>query len=77
MLSLSHLRYLVRCNYFGYDSDYCYHCRYFVEEKSIWEEEGGQVQNDSVEKHLNTVDASIAQYTGGYILVIVVLNYTY
>ncbi|KAK1119391.1 hypothetical protein K0M31_013222 [Melipona bicolor] len=43
--------------------------KYFVEEKSIWEKgEEGQVQNDSVGKHLNIVDTSIAQYTGGYIL---------
>ncbi|XP_060812668.1 mitochondrial-processing peptidase subunit alpha [Bombus pascuorum] len=46
--------------------------KYFVEQKSIWEEEGEKEQKKnssiSVGKFSNTVDASIAQYTGGYIL---------
>ncbi|XP_003394101.1 mitochondrial-processing peptidase subunit alpha [Bombus terrestris] len=46
--------------------------KYFVEKKSVWEEEGEKEQKKnssiSVGKFSNTVDASIAQYTGGYIL---------
>ncbi|XP_076627484.1 mitochondrial-processing peptidase subunit alpha isoform X1 [Colletes latitarsis] len=43
--------------------------KHFVEKKSIWEEEE-KVNTNSVssEKLLSTVDKSIAQYTGGYIL---------
>ncbi|XP_029049916.1 mitochondrial-processing peptidase subunit alpha [Osmia bicornis bicornis] len=37
--------------------------KYFVDEKPIWEEEQGTSKST-----LNTVDASIAQYTGGYML---------
>ncbi|XP_043577757.1 mitochondrial-processing peptidase subunit alpha [Bombus pyrosoma] len=45
--------------------------KYFVEKKSVWEEgEKEQKKNSSISigKFSNTVDASIAQYTGGYIL---------
>lgn len=45
--------------------------KYFVEKKSVWEEEGEKEQKNSsisIGKFSNTVDASIAQYTGGYIL---------
>ncbi|XP_050578152.1 mitochondrial-processing peptidase subunit alpha [Bombus affinis] len=46
--------------------------KYFVEKRSVWEEEGEKEQKKnssiSVGKFSNTVDASIAQYTGGYIL---------
>lgn len=56
---------------------YCYY-RYFVEKRSVWEEEGEKEQKKnssiSVGKFSNTVDASIAQYTGGYILVVISLN---
>jgi len=39
--------------------------RYFVDQKPIWEE-----QTDLIfANNENTVDRSIAQYTGGYILV--------
>lgn len=48
--------------------------RYFVNEKSVWEEERIEENSISVRKSLNRVDASIAQYTGGYILVIIALN---
>ncbi|CAK9821691.1 Mitochondrial-processing peptidase subunit alpha [Anthophora retusa] len=45
--------------------------KYFVEQKSTWEEEEGQGEKKSsvpAGKFLNKVDMSIAQYTGGYIL---------
>ncbi|XP_076754885.1 mitochondrial-processing peptidase subunit alpha [Xylocopa sonorina] len=45
--------------------------KHFVEEKSVWEEdEKREKGNNSVAigNFLNTVDGSIAQYTGGYIL---------
>ncbi|XP_003693437.1 mitochondrial-processing peptidase subunit alpha [Apis florea] len=42
--------------------------KYFVNEKSVWEEERIEENSISVRKSLNRVDASIAQYTGGYIL---------
>ncbi|XP_012152211.1 mitochondrial-processing peptidase subunit alpha isoform X2 [Megachile rotundata] len=42
--------------------------KYFVDEKSIWEEEQQWTKENFAGKPKNTVDASIAQYTGGYIL---------
>ena len=43
--------------------------KYFVEKKSIWKEEEKETNATApVGKLVNTVDASIAQYTGGYVL---------
>ncbi|CAK9813036.1 Mitochondrial-processing peptidase subunit alpha [Anthophora quadrimaculata] len=45
--------------------------KYFVEQKSTWEEEEGQGEKKNsvpAGKFLSKVDMSIAQYTGGYIL---------
>lgn len=43
--------------------------KYFVDEKSVWEEEQQwKKENVFAGKPVNAVDASIAQYTGGYIL---------
>lgn len=52
-----------------------------MEEKSAWEEDeekeesrGQKGHSVSVGRPRNTVDTSIAQYTGGYILVGIILN---
>ncbi|XP_076183131.1 mitochondrial-processing peptidase subunit alpha isoform X2 [Ptiloglossa arizonensis] len=44
--------------------------KHFIEKKSIWEEEEERGISNLISsgKLINTVDASIAQYTGGYIL---------
>lgn len=40
--------------------------RYFVDQKPIWEENPDLIVSD---RSTNFVDESIAQYTGGYIMV--------